>query len=1025
MVHDEVHLSHPYLQTLLESAPHQSGPMREWYQGENSSQRHLDILEICLAVLTLPATSSSTQTLPSSDSIKKPAISLLETSEPYQLPYAVQHWARHYQLYKAESEGSIDDIENAVLKLLRDRSTRQRWQNTYNQLTNPFLRPGEQFQTPLPVAAHFGLDDLVEVFQTEFSQESSLALIEAARNGHLSSVRNILRSHTLSLTFDNAHLLQALMAAMAGGHGDIIRVILEYITNRNLDVEYPWPSQILCRAAFLGSEEVVKAILNLGAEADPVDIEDGGTPLYLAALGQQYATAKILLEARASVIAKSTNFGRTALHAAAAFGFQDIVGLLLEWGAEPEAKTTADMTPLQLACVWGHYAAVEVLLDHKRFQEYHDPAESRRDQPLLLAIKNGNVKTMDSLLRHHADPNVRDDLGTSLFHAVHKRRIDICHLLLAKDVDVNYVVRESHPALIAAVIARDIDIVNLLLDHEADIEQAEDNSVVGWQRTALHFAVGCNEKDIVRVLLERKADPNVRDSDGWTTLWAAARFGYAEIVKLLIDAKAEINCVCTPRAWSPLHAAYDSLEVVRVLLEHGADVNKSSESGTPLNVAAEHNKHEVVKLLLSSKNPRLDLTTESSQAALTTAVRLGYREIVNHMLEAGADVNTTDEVNGTLTGIAMSQDNEAIVRTIIEFNPDLDIRDTEGNAVLHNINSKTPLASVRLAVNAGARVNCVNKKGRTPLHKAIDFSTLEVVEYPISKNADVNSLGDLAPLLLAFEVKNLDMVKLLIESGANTNLPVSRIFGSPITTACLWALEDFDKTLEIIRLLVENGADVNLYGGTVGYAFLAASLSASAAIAQFLLEKGAIPDTGDEMGRKSVHLASYNSIATLDAIGAVPESFAVKDKCGRVALHYASASGQLDLIKHVFTRSGSAGIRIDEPDNDGWTPLLWATRATPVWTRENRSHNHLDVVNFLLEKGANPQACGKGTDKDWLPEEVAVYCMAAPQVVAAIQSRLTTQRKSPGHCKWGRAVDKYCDFCLLVNSHPGPMVRSH
>lgn len=1036
--HDEVHLSHPCLHVLLEAGSHQAGPVREWYQSENNSQGHLDILEICLAFLSLPTMSSSTQVLPSSEPLNTPAVALPEKREPHQLPYAIQYWAKHYQLYKTSREECVDVIEDGISTLLRDQSIRQRWQERYNQLANPFLRPREPFQTPLSVAAHFGLDDLVEVFQPEFRQESSLALVEAAQNGHVAAVRQILQSPALRLTFDNAFVRQALMVAMATGADDSIMAILKHVKHskhlhhEQPHVEHPWLSPILCRAAYLGLAEVVQAILRLGAEVDPVNVENGRTPLYFAALGQHHATAKVLLDAGASLTATSSDWGSTPLRAAAALGSPDVTRLLLEHGAKPEAKDAHGMTPLQTAYLWGRHAAVAVLLNHKRFQEYHDPGEVSEDQPLLLAVQRGNAKTVDSLLRHDADPNVRDRDGTSLFHAVSQRRIDICHLLLAKKADVNYVVPGSYSALIEAVQVGDVDIVNLLLDHQADTEKTEADAGEsgngnGWRRTALHVAACHNERELVRVLLAHGANPNVCDSDGWTSVWAAAYFGHADIVRLLIDAEADIH-IAASRQQTPLHVAYQSPDVVRILVEHGADVNKSSDLGTPLAIAAQDNQHEVVKLILRSKNPPLDLANEASQAALLLAVRNGYREIVNHMLEAGADVNRTDEFNRTLVSIAISQSNEVMVRTILEFNPDLDLQDIDGNTLLHHIGDKTPVASVRLAVNAGAKVNRVNKDGDTPLHAAIDFSTLEVVEYLLSKNADVNSHGggSVPPLHHACHRRHFGMVSRLIDSGANINFPSAGIYGTPMIAACLGSIENSEEEkFKIIRLLLEKGGDINLYAGVLGYAILAASMASSAAVVQYLVEEGAILGVKDEMGRNSVHLASYNSIANLNAIGAAKRSFTVKDKCGRVALHYAAASGQLDLVQHVFTRSETEGVRIDEPDDDDWTPLLWAVRTARLWAHPDRSRDHLGIVNFLLENGANPEAHGKGIDRDWLLQEVAIYHQAPPTVVAAINSRLAPQRFHGQYKKGLKATNFYCEFCLMVNLHLDLVVRLH
>lgn len=994
VVHNEIHLSHPSLHTLLESSSHRSGAIREWYQGENSSQPHLDILGICLLCLTIPTIQSSAQVPPSSDATQASAVALSEKCEPHQLPYAIEHWARHYKSVKAKGEEGVVAVKDGISKLLRDQSTRQRWQKIYDNLSNPFLRTSKLFQTPLPVAAHFGLDDLVEVFETGFGQERSLALVEAARNGHLTTVCRLLEHPTLSLTFDDPYLSRALMAAAATGDGDVIREFLKYLPKENPEARYPWLSNILCRVASLGLEEDLKAILDLGVKVISLNFPDNETPLHFAARRRNYAATKVLLDAGASVTVIREISGDTPLHTAASYGSHDVVRLLLENGAKQEAKDWDGWTPLQCACFWGHHAAVEVLLDHKMSQEYHDPVEPHWKQPLLFAARGGHVKVVDSLLRHNAG-------------------------LLEKNADVNYVGDGSHSALIEAAKSNNIEIIKLLLDHKADIEKKEEAGSTGWQRTALQVAVCYNKKDTVKLLIEHGANLNVSDQEGWTAMWTAAHYGYAEIVRLLAEAKAVLDSRCNESEWTPLHVAYDQPDVVRILLEHGADVNKDSQSGTPLGLAVQHNQHEVVKLILSSKKSKPDLTLKSSQTALLDAVHNGYGEIVNLLLEAGVDVNLTNEANAPLIAVALSQNNEAMVRTILEFNPDLNIQDTEGHTVLHYISRDTPLTSVRLAVHAGAKLNTVDKKKNSPLSIAIRFSTLEVVEYLISKKADVNpSEGmDGPPLHIACQRGSFDMVKLLVQSGANTTFFSAGRFSTPIMAACLRSREDSnEERVKTIRLLLENGADAKLYGGMFGYAIVAGCLASSAVVVKLLLEVGATPGVEDSMGRKPVHLASYNSITTLNALDAGEEDFALKDKCGRVALHYAAVSGQLDLIEDVLTRSESAGVGIDEPDNDDWTPLLWAVRAAPMWIWEDRLSNHLDVVNFLLEKGANPEARGKGIHKDWLPQEVAIYHRALPSIVEAIESRVTPRRKSPGQHKRGQAEKtKFCDFCLLVN----------
>ncbi|MGN1308837.1 MAG: ankyrin repeat domain-containing protein, partial [Akkermansia sp.] len=212
-----------------------------------------------------------------------------------------------------------------------------------------------------------------------------------------------------------------------------------------------------------------------------------------------------------------------ALMSAAEAGRSDFARLLLEHGADINAKDNSDKTALMYAAGWvsteREYYISEILLE-----------------------KGSDVNVSKILLEKGADVNAKDSSGqTALMFASSKKHVDLVELLLEKSADVRIKNNSGKTALRLALeqgiyeTEEDIKLLKLLLSYGADV-----NARIGESgSTILMFAAekGYRAK-IVSLLLKQGADVNARDNSGRTPLMFAASSGIAEV---LLDHGADIN----------------------------------------------------------------------------------------------------------------------------------------------------------------------------------------------------------------------------------------------------------------------------------------------------------------------------------------------------------------------------------------------------------------------------------------------------------------------------------------------------
>ena len=236
-----------------------------------------------------------------------------------------------------------------------------------------------------------------------------------------------------------------------------------------------------------------------------------------------------------------------------------------------------------------------------------------------------------------------------------------------------------------------------------------------------------------------------------------------------------------PACAAEIHDAAGEGDMVKVkaLISENPDlVSAVNERGsTPLHSAAFGGHLEVVEFLLE-KGAEIEAVNGGGFTPLHLATFAGHREVVELLLDQGANINAL---------------NEAMGASVLDF---AFTRDLQGGT----------LEIAPLLIDKGAEfdVNKKNRFGYTYLDMAIVFGHTQAADYLIGMGADIGSLRDdgNTPLINAIKRGRPEIAKLLIEKGADHNAPDEE--GNP---PIRWAVE---KGLsEIVALLLANHAEVN------------------------------------------------------------------------------------------------------------------------------------------------------------------------------------------------------------------------
>ena len=259
--------------------------------------------------------------------------------------------------------------------------------------------------------------------------------------------------------------------------------------------------------------------------------------------------------------------------------------------------------------------------------------------------------------------------------------------------------------------------------------------------TVLNAACLYGHDELVKVLIEEfRADVNKVEDDGSTPLAYACEVGSVEIVKILLEhgAKVDMAAESVGIQCHPLFKAANSgyIDIIKILLEYGAlKGSYKFHQCTPLAIACAYGHLEAAKIFLEAGVP-VNVIADDNGFSLWLASRFGYHNIVELLLQHGAHVDLHCGDYYTSLMVACAFGHTKAVKVLLEHGANTSLIAKNGNFALERASHGGYRAIVKLLIKHNTFVNMANKKGLTALMAASRYGKFSTVQLLLKAGAD-------------------------------------------------------------------------------------------------------------------------------------------------------------------------------------------------------------------------------------------------------------------------------------------------
>ena len=736
------------------------------------------------------------------------------------------------------------------------------------------------------------------------------------------------------------------------------------------------------------SKEVLQAIVDHGADVNAMNKENE-TALTLACVKENEGAINVLLNAGADPNIADAH-GDTCLHTAVTHECsREVLQAIIDHGVDVNATNKINETALIIACVNKDEGAISVLLNASADVNITDDAyddsclhkaviqgcstevlqaiidhgadidatNNRNQTALTVACRKKNKSALNVILVARANSNIAHNVyvDTYLHMAVRQRcNKEVLLAVIDHGADVNALNKENETALTTSCLAKNEDAITVLLNARANpnIPDADGNS-------CLHIAVTvkCSE-EVIQAIIDHGVNVDATNKKNQTALIIACIKKTEGVIKVLLNAYADPNIADDAYGDTCLLKAVKrkcSIEVLQAIIDHDADVNaRNKKNRTALAIACLNKKEAAINILLNAgADPNIADDTYGNTCLHAAAIKECSEEILQAIIDHGADVNATNKRNQTaLTNACINKDESAInvllnagtnpniagdahaygntclhvaaieecskevLQAIIDHGADVNATNKRNQTALTNACINKDESAINVLLNARANPNIADTDGDTCLHvAAIQECSKEVLQALLDHGVDVNATNKRNQTALTNACINKDesAINVLLYAGANPNIADA----DGHTCLQVAAAKEFSK--DVLQAIIDHGVDVNATNNSNQAALTNACIHKDESAINVLLNARANPNITDADGHTCLHVAAIKECSkeVLQAIIDHGVDVNAANKISQTALTNACINKDENAINVLLNADADSNI----VDADGHTCL--------------------------------------------------------------------------------------------------------